>query len=144
MSEVFRTEIPVRFADVDDARVVYYPQFLDYCHVAFEEWMRDGLGKPYAETFQRDGIGCPAVNVDVDYVAPARYGDVLRVEVTCTRVGGKSATVRYRMTRVRDGVRCVDARVTIASVEMASFRAIPHPPHIRAFFERYLEAGEPA
>ena len=40
MGETFEASIKVRFADVDDARVVYYPRYLHYCHIAFEEWMR--------------------------------------------------------------------------------------------------------
>lgn len=139
MSEVFRTAIKVRFADVDDARVVYYPQYLDYCHVAFEDWMEDGFGKPYAEIFQTESVGFPAVNLNVDYSAPSRFGDVLHVAVTCTRVGEKSAVVRYRMSRARDGVLCADARVTVACVDMETFRAMPHPERFRAFFERYVE-----
>ena len=41
--ETYEAEIKVRFADVDDARVVYYPQVprLLPCR-AFEEWMEDG------------------------------------------------------------------------------------------------------
>jgi len=140
VSEVFHTEIKVRFADVDDARVVYYPQYLDWCHVAFEEWMESGFGKPYSEIFQGEGIGFPAVNVDVDYTAPSSFGDRLRVAVTCLRLGEKSVTVRYRMSRAADGVLCCDARVTIACVDMATFRAMPHSERFRAFFARHLEA----
>lgn len=129
----------VRFADVDDARVVYYPQYLDYCHVTFEEWIEAGLGRPYAEIFQGDGVGYPAVNLHVDYAAPSRFGDVLDVAVTCLRVGTTSVTVRYRMSRARDGVPCADARVTVACVDMATFRAMPHPPGLRDLFARHLE-----
>ena len=120
MSDVFRTSIKVRFADVDDARVVYYPRYLDYCHVAFEDWMEHGFGKPYAEIFQGEGVGFPAVHLDVDYSAPSRFGDVLDVGVTCARLGEKSAVVRYRMSRETDGVLCCDARVTVASAESPS------------------------
>jgi len=138
----FDAELKVRFADVDDARVVYYPQFLDYCHVAFEDWMEAGLGKPYSATFQDDGVGYPAVNVNIDYAAPARFGDVLRVRVTVARLGEKSVTIRYRISSRGDDVIRVEARVTVACVDMRSFRAMPHPDRIRAFFARYLEDQE--
>jgi YbgC/YbaW family acyl-CoA thioester hydrolase len=142
VSEVFRTDVKVRFADVDDARVVYYPKYLDYCHVAFEEWMEAGFGKPYAEIFQQEHVGFPAVNVHVDYSAPSRFGDVLHVDVTCSRLGNKSATIRYRMTGAADGVLRADARVTVACVDMDSFRAMPHPDRFRVFFARHLERQE--
>ncbi len=134
MTEPFTTDVKIRFADVDDARVVYYPQFLDYCHVAFEDWMEAGFDKPYADIVQREKVGFPAVNLNVDYAAPARYGDTLRVRITCTHLGNKSATVRYEMFRVRDDVLCADARVTVACVDMDTFEGQPIPPHFRAFF----------
>ena len=139
----FRTEIRVRFAEVDDARVVYYPRYLDYCHRAFEDFMEAGFGTPYAEIFQGAGVGYPAVNVQVDYHAPARFGDRLDVEVTCARIGDRSLTLRYRMLRQRDGALCCDARVTIASIDMATFSAIRVPDAHRAFFARHLGAPRP-
>ena len=33
----FIARIPVRFGDVDYARIVYYPRLLHLLHVAFEE-----------------------------------------------------------------------------------------------------------
>lgn len=138
--ESFETAIKVRFADVDDARVVYYPQYLDYCHVAFEDWMEAGFGKAYAKTFQDDGVGFPAVNVNVDYVAPSRFGDLLEVRVTVVRLGTKSATIRYRFTTRDDQRPRVDARVTVACVDMNTFAAMPHPERFRAFFARHLES----
>ena len=139
--EAFETTIKVRFADVDDARVVYYPQYLDYCHVAFENWMEGGFGKPYSAIFQQEGVGFPAVNVNVDYAAPSGFGDVLRVVVTVARLGGKSATIRYRFFAGGDTPR-VDARVTVACVDMQSFAAMPHPERFRDFFARHLEEEE--
>ena len=36
--------LPVRFADVDHAGIVYYPRFFHYFHVAFEELWRARIG----------------------------------------------------------------------------------------------------
>jgi 4-hydroxybenzoyl-CoA thioesterase len=82
--------------------------------------------------------------VNVDYTAPARFGDTLRVCVTVSRLGGKSATIRYRFfgTNDADEMPRVDARVTVACVEMNSFSAMPHPDRFRAFFTRFLEQQE--
>ena len=81
MSEVFRTEIKVRFADVDDARVVYYPQYLDYCHVAFEDWIEAAFGKPYAEIF-RD-----YAHVDATCMWMVKNPEFFDVIVTCNMFG---------------------------------------------------------
>ncbi len=139
MSEVFHTEQKVRFPHVDDARVVYYPQYLDYCHHAFEDFLESGFGTSYATIFREEHVGFPAVHLDVDYSAPSVFGDTLRIAVTCTHLGTKSLTLRYRIARARDGVLCADARVTIACVAMQTFRAQEIPARFRAFFARHLE-----
>ncbi len=140
----FRTEVPVRFNDVDHAQVVYYPKYLDYCHAVFEQLMEAGLGRPYARVVIDDGVGYPAVNVEVDYTAPARFGDVLDVAVTCDRLGSKSVTLRYHMTRRGDGVACCTARITVVCIDMAAFSGVPIPNEHRRFFEALSRASASA
>ena len=135
MSAPFVCEVPVRFADVDHAGVVYYPQYLDYCHVAFEEFMRAGLGKPYSGVVREEGLGYPAVRLECDYTAPSRFGDVLRIAVTCTGLGTKSVTLRYRIECA--GELRVDAHVTTACIDMAEFSALPIPAAHRRHFEAH-------
>ena len=63
----------------------------------------------------------------------------LRIVVTVARVGTKSATIRYRFYADDEQPR-VDARVTVACVDMNTFAAMPHPEHFRTFFERHVES----
>ena len=42
----FRTQVPVRFGDVDHAGIVYYPRFFIYFHEAFEDFFNEN-GFPY-------------------------------------------------------------------------------------------------
>lgn len=89
----FRYERPVRFADVDAARIVFFARYLDYCHDAIEALFNDLPGGYAHLTMVRD-IGVPSVRVEVDYRAPLRYGDVALIDVTVERVGEKSITLR--------------------------------------------------
>lgn len=137
--ESFTAEIKVRFADVDHARIVYYPRFFHYFHVAFEELFERGFGRSYPEVLDQEHVGFPAVHTEADYRAPARFGDVLRIEVTCVRVGTRSVTLRYRARRAADGVECAEGRVTTACVDMTTFRSMDVPERYRVLFERFLE-----
>jgi len=137
--EVFTTEIKVRFADVDHARIVYYPRFFHYFHVAYEDFYDREYGKSYPEVIDGENVGYPAVHTEADYRAPARFGDVLRVRVTCIRIGARSVTLRYRAARVADGVECAEGRVTTACVDMRQFVSQDVPAAHRVFFERFLE-----
>lgn len=95
----FVVEVKVRFADVDHARIVYYPRFFHYFHVAFEEMFEQVLGMKYPEVLDGEHVGFPAVKTEAEYRSPVRFGDVLRIRVTCARLGSRSVTLRYRAER---------------------------------------------
>jgi 4-hydroxybenzoyl-CoA thioesterase len=139
VSEEFVAEVKVRFADVDHARVVYYPRFFHYFHVAFEEMFEHAFGMPYAQVVEGEHVGFPAVRTECDYRSPARFGDVLRIRVTCARVGSRSVTLRYRAERARDGILCAEARITTACVDLRTFTSQVMPEKYRALFSRFAE-----
>jgi 4-hydroxybenzoyl-CoA thioesterase len=135
----FTADVKVRFGDIDHAGIVYYPRFFHYLHVAFEELFDREFGRSYPEVLDDEHVGFPVVRTEADYRAPARYGDVLRIEVTCARIGGRSVTLRYRARRAADGVVCMEAQVTTACVDLRSFGSQDVPPRYRDLFARFLE-----
>lgn len=132
-------DIKVRFSDVDFAQIVYYPRFYHYFHVAFEELFERRLGLRYSQIMMDQHVGYPSVHTECDYRAPLHFGDVLRVEVTCARLGTKSVTLRYRGHRARDGVLSVEGLVTTACVDMRTFTSRDVPPAHRKMFEGFLD-----
>ena len=140
MSAEFVTEVKVRFADVDHARVVYYPNFFHYFHIAFEEMFEQVFGMTYPQVIDGEHVGFPSVKTEAEYRSPARFGDVLRIRITCVRLGSRSVTLRYRAHRVKDGVLCTEAQVTTACVDMRTFTSQVIPEKYRALFERFAEA----
>lgn len=146
----FRHTMPVRFADVDHAGIVYYPRFFHFFHVAFEEFFRARLGgRSYVALLDEERIGFPAVSAHCDYKAPLRFGDVMDIELSVERLGQRSITFRYRVYRRPDqaggdaGDRAADdTRVlaaegtsTSAVVDLDAFRATAMPDHLRALLD---------
>lgn len=138
----FRHRMPVRFADVDHAGIVYYPVFFHYFHVCFEEFFRARLGpKAYVELLDVERIGFPAVRTECDYRSPLKFADEVEIELSLVRLGARSLTLRYRALRLggAEQVLCADARVTSAITDLEAFRAVPLPERLRPLF---LELGE--
>jgi 4-hydroxybenzoyl-CoA thioesterase len=138
----FRCALPVRFADIDHAGIVYYPRFFHFFHVAFEELWRARLGaRAYAELIDRDRVGFPAVRAECDYLAPLRFGDTAEVEVSVARLGGKSITFRYRVYRAgaEPRAKCAEGAVVCAVVDLARFAAIAVPERVIALLEDLVE-----
>jgi 4-hydroxybenzoyl-CoA thioesterase len=134
----FACDVKVRFADVDHARIVYYPRFFHYFHIAFEELFEREFGKTYPQVLDEDHVGFPSVHVEADYIGPARFGDVLRVHVTCVRIGKRSVVLGYRAVRAADGAEICKAQVTTACVDMRTFTSMDVPPRYRDFFTRFI------
>jgi 4-hydroxybenzoyl-CoA thioesterase len=132
----FRTQIAVRFGDIDHAGIVYYPQFFIYFHEAFEDFFGDN-GQNYPQLLNQRRIGFPTVHIEADYKLPLRYGDSLDVELSVPHVGDKSAVFRYLGFRHQDGLKACSAEITCACVNMESFKAMTIPDDLRALFQRF-------
>ncbi len=92
----------VRFSDVDHAGIVYYPKFLHYCHVAFEEYMRTKLGPSgYADMISDRRIGFPTVSITSQFTKPLAFGDNAVVRMYVKRVGHSSVTLSYRIENIK-------------------------------------------
>jgi 4-hydroxybenzoyl-CoA thioesterase len=158
---VYRT--PVRFADVDHAGIVYYPRFFHFFHLAFEEFFTSRLGpRGYVALLDVDRVGFPAVSAKCDYRAPLRFGDVMEIEVTVTRLGAKSVTFGYRVWRAaeaapdgeaagaggvsgaapaRERLLAAEGQVVSAVVDLEGFRAVAIPGRVRALLADLVVSG---
>lgn len=139
---MFSYTLPVRFADVDHAGIVYYPRFFHYFHVAFEELWRARIGpQAYSDIIDRDRIGFPAVRAECDFKAPLKFGDTAEIEVTIPRLGSKSITFRYRIYRAAsERVLCAEGQVVCAVVDLARFAAVAVPEHVVEMLRDLVEA----
>lgn len=81
----FRFQRRVVYADCTVGNHVYYARYLDMLEEARGELFRK-VGAPLGQ-LQEAGVIFPVVAVSVLYAAPARYDDVLMIEVFISRLG---------------------------------------------------------
>jgi 4-hydroxybenzoyl-CoA thioesterase len=144
---MFSYSLPVRFADIDHAGIVYYPRFFNYFHVAFEELWRARIGpKAYSDIIDNQRIGFPAVRAECDFKAPLKFGDTAEIEVSIPRLGAKSITFRYRVFRAsgsdaqaQDRVLCAEGQVVCAVVDLAKFVSVAIPEHVTDMLRDLVE-----
>lgn len=129
----------VRFGEVDQAQIVYYPRIFHFCHLAMEDFFERRLGLPYSTIVKQRGLGFPAVHLEADFKAPMPFGADLTITMSFVRLGRSSIVTRYRF-RDQDGRDCTEALVTTACVDMTSFRSLPIPDDFREAFELHLES----
>ena len=132
----YRTQIPVRFGDVDHAGIVFYPQFFIYFHEAFEDFFNEN-NLAYHELLSTRRLGFPTVHIETDYSAPLRYGDKLDIELSVPKIGKHSAVFQYVGYRHRDGVKSCEAKITCAFVNLDSFKSVEIPDDLMKLLRRF-------
>jgi 4-hydroxybenzoyl-CoA thioesterase len=138
-----RYERPVRFAEVDAARIVFFSRFLEYCHDALEDLFA-GLEGGYPGLTMGRGLGIPTVHLTVDYRGPLRYGDTALVDVVVERVGNTSVTFLHRITRKSDGALCAELRHVVVLARLDAMAPTGLPEDVKALLARHLTISEVA
>ncbi|MCC6412795.1 MAG: acyl-CoA thioesterase [Saprospiraceae bacterium] len=75
------TQIRVRYGETDQMGYLYYGNYAQYFEVGRVELMRS-LGVSYKELEEKQGIWLPVVSLDMRFVRPAYYDDLLTVRST--------------------------------------------------------------
>jgi len=70
----------VRYGETDQMGYVYYGNYAQYFEMGRVEWLRN-LGTSY-KRMEASGIMLPVLNLNVDYIKPAKYDDLLTLKTT--------------------------------------------------------------
>tara|TARA_B100001971_G_C17746763_1_gene313424 strand:+ start:94 stop:471 length:378 start_codon:yes stop_codon:yes gene_type:complete len=107
----------IHYHDTDCGGVVYYANYLKYFEEARTEFMLN-RGVDLRE-LSKDNILFAVKNVDVEYRAPARYGDDLLIRTEITRV--KNASLEFSQSAQKDDKILVAAKTKVVCIDN-SFR----------------------
>lgn len=91
--------VRVLYGDTDQMGVVYYANYLRFFEGARNEWIR-ALGLSYAQIEER-GVMLPVYEASAQYLRPARYDDLIDVEVAVTHTRVK-IRFAYKVRRAPD------------------------------------------
>ena len=117
----------VGFSDTDAQGIVYYGRYLPYFDLARVEYHRhlDLLEKALRE----EQFVMRASTVE--YLAPARFDDLIEVFIRMNRIGRTSATYECAAYRVEEDVLMVTATQTLVFIDLEERRALPIPAWYR-------------
>ncbi len=83
-NEIFRCTHRVTYAECTLGNHVYYSRFLDLLEIARGEFFR-AIGPTFLQ-WQQAGLAFPVLECQVHYKAPARYDDLLTIELWLTQL----------------------------------------------------------
>ncbi len=105
---VFALPIVPRYAEIDQQGVVFNGHYLTWFDEACTGFL-DHLGVTYPGLIEA-GYDIQVVRSEIDYAAPVRWRDEVRVSVRCARIGTTSFTLEFAVLR-RNGDTGEDAAV---------------------------------
>jgi acyl-CoA thioester hydrolase len=122
----------VGFSDTDAQGIVYYGRYLPYFDQARVEYARHlnmlATGPEEYEFVMRAST--------IEYLAPARFDDLIEVYIRVSRIGRTSVTYECAAYRVEDDVVMVTAQQTLVLVDLEERKACAIP---ESFKERIRE-----
>jgi acyl-CoA thioester hydrolase len=114
---VEKTTVRVIYGDTDQMGVVYYANYLRYFEAARNEFIR-AKGLRYRDFEAQYRLALPVVEATVSYRAPARYDDLLTVEIALGEARRATARFDYRIVR-DDGTLLATGHTVHACVDSA-------------------------
>ena len=138
MTEFFRVNVRVHWADTDAAGIVWFGNFLRFFEEAEDEMFR-ALGRTRMELIRDFGILMPRLEATCRFRSPARAEEVLSVGIGVVEMTERR--IRYTFEAVeRDDQRLVcEGGYRVACVTADTFRPCDFPAGFRLLIKRLPE-----
>jgi len=132
--------LPIRvyYEDTDCAGVVYYAGYLRYFERGRVEFFRD-LGISVSD-YHDKGLIFVVTNVEVEYILPGRYDDLLLLDTRLTDISGVTLTFRHSVTKEGSEKELARGSVVLALVNRDG-KPVRIPEELRRVLSRELDKG---
>ena len=117
----------VGFSDTDAQGIVYYGRYMPFFDLARVEYHRH-LGMVHRGPREREFVMRACT---IDYLAPARFDDLVDTFIRVSRIGRTSVTYECAAYLVETDVLMVTAHQTLVLVELATHAPSPVPERFR-------------
>ena len=120
------THTRVRYAETDQAGVVYHSNYFIYFEMGRTDLLR-ALGLPYRQVEEQLGIVLVVVDCRAKYRRPARYDDGLKIATRIRELKLSRITFDYRILRDTDDQLLCEGETVLAAVKNGAATRMPEP-----------------
>ena len=119
MSKIFNWPVRVYYEDTDAGGVVFYANYLKFYERARTEMLRD-MGFEQDELIAQEAVIFVVRSVQVDYLKPAKFNNMLNVSAELSLV--KSASLTFEQTIMCGQELLSKATIRIACLDSTTMR----------------------
>lgn len=128
-----RTEVPVRFSEVDSLRVVWHGHFVKYFEDGREAFGRE-YGLSYLDFFHSDGMAVPIIDLQVQYKKPLEYGDSAIIETTFINSPAAKIIFNYKIFSAKHKfLACEGQTIQVFMNPLNKELCITNPPYFESW-----------
>jgi acyl-CoA thioester hydrolase len=103
-----KTNIKIRFGEVDSMGIVWHGNYVKYLEDAREEFGKKyGLG--YMDVYNNFGFMLPIVKLDIDYKNQLFYGDEAEMTISIIENPASKLIFEYELRRKKDNLLILNA-----------------------------------
>lgn len=129
------TQIRVRYAETDQMGYMYYGNYPTLYEIGRTECFRE-LGISYKEIEDR-GVFLPVRTLNVKYIKPAKYDDLVTIETKITELPSLKITFHYRLTN-QDGELLNTGETSLVFIDKNTRKPTPAPQYILDILNKYF------
>lgn len=127
----------VRYAETDQMGVVYYGNYPQFFEIGRVEALRS-LGLTYKEMEAR-GIMLPVLKLEVKYIAPATYDDLIEIRTEIREMPSTRITFQHEI-RNEEGKLLTLGMVQLVFVNIETKRPVQAPEYFTDLLKPYFKA----
>lgn len=127
----------VRYGETDQMGYLYYGNYPQYYEIGRVEMLRS-LGLTYKAMEEEQGILMPVVSMNIRYVRPAHYDELLTIRTTLRQLPERFITFHMELFNER-GKLVNGATVKLCFVDSKSGKTIPAPELLVKQLKPYFE-----
>ncbi len=121
------TSSRVRYAETDQMGYVYYGNYPQFFEIGRVEALR-ALGISYKK-MEEDGIMLPVLKLEIKYVAPAKYDDLLQIKTEIREIPSTRITFHHEIFNEAGGLLTI-GMVQLVFVDIKTKKPCKAPPYI--------------
>jgi acyl-CoA thioester hydrolase len=133
----FKTSFRVTWADTDAAQVVHYSNYFRFFEKAEEEFYRH-LGFSFTDLHVK-GLWFPRVEAFCQYKKPARFNDLIEVQITIGELKEKSIRFEFNVFNKEKAMLLATGYIIVVAADKQTGKATEIPPEIAKKLEPFCK-----
>jgi len=117
----------VRYGETDQMGFAYYGNYAQYFEMGRTEWLRK-LGITYKK-MEEDGIMLPVMNLNINYLKPAKYDDLLTLKTILIKIPSAKIEFSYEVFNEENEL-LTTANTTLVFVNMKTNKPTRAPEYV--------------